>query len=254
MNDTAVKKAKPGERAVDIFNAVFDRGLILFFALIILFCFYAIYDSVMVSREAELPSEIKNFVSSSESGSETKVDFESLRKVNGDVAGWIRIDNTAIDYPIMHTTNNSYYLKHAYDKSYSIAGSIFLDMYNSPDLSDDYNVIYGHNMNERKMFGGINDFADATYFENHSHGTLFTPDNTYDLEIVAYILTDKNDTRIYDTGYLKNGHNDEVFEHVHKTAMHARVIDPSKKILILSTCHGFDGNRGVLVATYSTSE
>ena len=74
---------------------------------------------------------------------------------------------TTISYPLLYGTDNSYYLNHAWDKSYSFVGSIFLDYRNSGDWSDFNTIIYGHNMRDSSMFATLQAYTDPAYCQSH---------------------------------------------------------------------------------------
>ncbi len=254
MSQETVTEAQPvktrGEKAVDVIASVVDRIFIYFFVLILLFCGYAIYDSLMVYTEAEIPTTVAEYVQKDESNLTTDVNFDALHEINNEIVGWIQLDGTKVDFPITHTDNNSYYLSRNYTREYSLAGSIYLDARNRGDFSDDYSVVYGHNMNDEMMFGGLKDFADYDFFQSHPRGKLFTPDRVYDLEVIAYVVTDKTDQMLYDTEFLNNGRNPKILEHIAEKSTNRRDLDTNKHLLALSTCHGRDGGRVVLVASF----
>ena len=76
----------------------------------------------------------------------SRVDFEALNQMNGDIVGWIFLEGSEINYPITQSEDNSYYLKHLFDKSSNGSGSIFLDCRNASDFTDRHSIIYGHHM------------------------------------------------------------------------------------------------------------
>ena len=79
------------------------------------------------------------------------------------MVGWIVVDDTNIDYPVMQGYDNSQYLNLDPYGEYSLSGSIFLDSRNSSDFTDPYSIIYGHHMEYGKMFGAIDDYLDDQY-------------------------------------------------------------------------------------------
>lgn len=84
-----------------------------------------------------------------------KINFDELNKINSDVVGWIKINNTTVDYPIMQTTDNEYYLKKDIYKKYDQCGSIFMDNKNKANFTDKNTVIYGHNIKKGIMFADL---------------------------------------------------------------------------------------------------
>lgn len=74
------------------------------------------------------------------------IDFNSLASLNSDIVGWLYIEGTNINYPIVQGMNNSYYLKHLFDGKYNSSGCIFLDANSESDFTEKNSVVYGHNM------------------------------------------------------------------------------------------------------------
>lgn len=84
--------------------------------------------------------------------------------------GWLTIDHTDIDYPVMQGKTNTEYLNKNPLGQISVSGSIFLDSASKSDFSDPYSVAQG------KMFGALDGFQDFSYLKSHSSGTLKTAD------------------------------------------------------------------------------
>lgn len=93
------------------------------------------------------------------------VDFEALKKVNEDVAGWIYIPDTEVNYPIVQGEDNAYYLNHTFEKQDNFTGAIFLDALCQSDFSSDNSIIYGHNLKSGAMFGYLKKLYDISYNE-----------------------------------------------------------------------------------------
>lgn len=81
------------------------------------------------------------------------IDFANLKSKNSDTVAWIKINGTSIEYPIVKTKNNDFYLTHSFDKTYNSAGWIFIDYRNKLDGTDKNIIIYGHNRRDGSMFG-----------------------------------------------------------------------------------------------------
>ncbi|MCR4741206.1 MAG: class B sortase [Lachnospiraceae bacterium] len=94
-------------------------------------------------------------------------EYTTLYAKNKSLAGWIKIEGTAIDYPVMQTRNNDYYLNHDYDQKEDKNGSIFIDCDCSLWPRSQNLLIYGHNMKSGKMFGTLSNYKDQGYFEKH---------------------------------------------------------------------------------------
>lgn len=107
------------------------------------------------------------------------VDFAALQAENPDVAGWIRIPGTTVDYPILTNEENDYYLRRNMSGAYSIAGAIFADYQNAPDLLDNHLVIYGHHMQTPTMFHDVARYSNRDFFDAHRVIYIETPETTY---------------------------------------------------------------------------
>lgn len=95
-------------------------------------------------------------------------EYQTLYQKNKKLIGWLMIDGTNIDYPVMQTANNEYYLDHNFNQEYDKNGSIFLDaacdvVHRSTNL-----IVYGHHMKSGKMFGNLNSYSSKEYCEKHS--------------------------------------------------------------------------------------
>ena len=113
------------------------------------------------------------------------VDFTALKRINEDIAAWIRIPGV-LDYPVVQGTDNSYYLHHTFRKEYNIAGSIFLDSRNASDFSDRKNIIYGHNMRDGSMFHVLRKFQNLDFYQANREIWLYLPDGSVQVyEIVG---------------------------------------------------------------------
>ena len=127
--------------------------------------------------------------------SKATVDFQALRKINSDIIAWIRIPDTKIDYPIVQGKNNAYYLKHMFQKTEHVAGSIFLDVDNEADFSNRKSILYGHNMKDGSMFQGLHRFQEESYLQEHNQVYLYLPDNrelVYKVIKCGYVKADSD--------------------------------------------------------------
>ena len=120
------------------------------------------------------------------------VDFEALKAINPDIAAWIYIEGTNINYPVVQSDDNNYYINRLFNGNYSKVGSIFMDYRNPTDLSGRNTVLYGHNMQDGSMFNQINNYKEQAFFDQHPTALLMTPDKNYRIEFVAGYITDMN--------------------------------------------------------------
>ena len=93
--------------------------------------------------------------------------YETLYQKNKRIVGWIKIEGTKIDYPVMQTVNNEYYLDHNYNQEYDKNGSIFMDKDCTPAFPNTNMIIYGHHMKSGKMFGNLNYYSKESYYKEH---------------------------------------------------------------------------------------
>ncbi|MFV8827303.1 class B sortase [Alkalihalobacterium sp. APHAB7] len=115
--------------------------------------------------------------------------FLPLLEINEDTVGWITVLNTPIDYPVVQTKDNDYYLDHNFQHSKSDAGSIFMDFRNAPDLSDRHSIIYGHHMRDGSMFKGLLNYQDEDFFENNRTITIQTLAQETEWEVFSAYVT-----------------------------------------------------------------
>lgn len=123
------------------------------------------------------------------------IDFEKLGKINPDIVGWIRIEGTAIDYPIVQTDNNETYLDTDFEGKKSVAGAIYLDYESEPDFSGRHNIIYGHHMKNGSMFKDIIKYKDEAFFKEHQDIYIYTSEREYHLRPITALYTDASPIR-----------------------------------------------------------
>ncbi|MGL4990059.1 MAG: class B sortase [Sarcina sp.] len=127
------------------------------------------------------------------------VDFKKMKEINSDYKGWINIEGTKINYPILQSTNNDFYLKNNVNKEASKSGSIFFDY--RTDVENDFNkVIYGHNMKNTSMFSDLKKFKNEDYIK--SKPTIQMQDENYIYTYEAFSTYVNSGTSDYD--YLFN--------------------------------------------------
>lgn len=95
-------------------------------------------------------------------------EYQTLYNKNKRLIGWLKIDDTKIDYPVMQTINNEYYLDHNFNQEYDKNGSLFLDKDCDVVHRNTNLIIYGHHMKSGKMFGNLNSYSSKEYGEKHS--------------------------------------------------------------------------------------
>lgn len=168
---------------------------------------------------------------------ETTIDWNDLKSINEDIIGWIEIEGTKINYPILQDNSNLYYLKHTYNKKYSSSGSIFTTNTNAFD--DEETIIYGHNMKNGSMFSSLGKYLDNDYLYAHQNIKIYTPKGNYKGFIFsAYSIGfDNESNNVKQLGFC------ERIEYYRNASKHfIQDIDISNKIIKLSTCSYINAN------------
>lgn len=178
--------------------------------------------------------------------------FKELLEENQDTVGYIKIENTKIDYPVVQTADNEYYRVHNFNGDDSEAGAIFLDCKCNIKLIEDTGnfVIYGHNMKDDSMFAALMNYKDETFFEQNGIIELNTLYENYEWEIFSVYVTPISFNYL-DTTF----HTDQSYENYLNTckdmSMYPNDVIPTinDSILTLSTCtYEFDNARFVVQA------
>lgn len=141
-------------------------------------CFYT--TAKICTRECRI-QKIQNKTTvtpstNADNSADFQINWDSLYSQNPDIVGWIRMD-PSINYPVVQTKNNSFYLKHGFGKSYNINGCIFMHKDNKSDWSDLNTIVYGHNMLNGSMFGNNKLYKSKSYTQEHPYFYIYTPEN-----------------------------------------------------------------------------
>jgi len=234
------------------FKRFISTVLTLIFIMGILFGAYKIYENSYEYVDGENSyEELNKYVDDKDTNSKNaflKIDFSSLQQINPDVVGWIYIENTEINYPVVQTDNNTYYLKHLFNKDYNKLGSIFLDSRNTPDFSDKNSIIYGHNMKDGAMFYDLTNYKNQSYYKSHPKALLMTPNKNYELELFAGYVADTND-KAWQIDFSSDEDFRNWLDEIIKISTFESNVVPSvnDKIVTFSTCtYEFDDARFVL--------
>ncbi|MDE7030177.1 MAG: class B sortase [Lachnospiraceae bacterium] len=94
-------------------------------------------------------------------------EYSLIHQKNQKLIGWVKIDDTLIDYPVMQTVNNEYYLDHNFNQEEDRNGCIFMDYQCDVVRGCDNIILYGHHMKSGKMFGTLNKYSKESYFLEH---------------------------------------------------------------------------------------
>ena len=124
--------------------------------------------------------------------------FAELRALNPDVCGWLTLDGTRIDFPVVQGADNMVYVNTDVYGNFSLSGAIFLDSRCPADFTAPYSIVYGHHIEDGGMFGDIVQFTQSDYFAAHTTGTLITDDTAYNIALFACVQADAYDPVLYD--------------------------------------------------------
>lgn len=198
------------------------------------------------SKSSSLYSEIKEIANSETSDDNEEVNeylkqintYNKLKEINNEYVFWINVENTNIDYPVVQTTDNQFYLKKDFNKNKSSAGTIFMDTLNN-FMTDKNIVLYGHNMRNKTMFNNITKFKDKNFFEQNNKITIKNTSNgkEYIYEVFSVYHTDNNfnyNTVVFNENYTY----EQYLEDIKKKSTYKKKIDvtATDRIITLSTC------------------
>ena len=230
---------------------------ILYFIFVIIFIISMIYIInyfISIGKTKSNIEEIRKIMSSennsiedNENSSKNNYKIEQLNKLkeqNEEIVAWLEIEGTEINYPVLQTNNNEYYLTRNYKKEYDKNGSIFLDYRYDFTKPSDNLLIYGHNNNNGLMFDNLLEYENKSYYEKHKIINLTTENEDAKYKIIAVLksrayenlqneflyynyIDFTNDYEYYN--YIDNCKNNSLYEI-------SENIDTRTKILTLSTC------------------
>lgn len=168
------------------------------------------------------------------------VDFPELLKQNDTVKAWIYMENNDhVNYPVLYKENDdNYWLRKSMDGKYAIAGSIFLEGKNRPNFEDYHSLVYGHQMNNKTMFGSLSDYKDdPNYYQDHQYFQIIRGDVVYRYQVFAW--SDQNeDSDVYAVFKDKGEDYANHLKLLEKDAMTKTDVQISAddKVVTLSTC------------------
>lgn len=155
---------------------------LLLVAIIVASSIYILSNLTQEKKQQNDFEEIQEIVEDNtkeESDSENSIDLYNLYLINNDVVGWIRIEGTNINYPVMQ--NSEYYLRRNIYKEYSTYGTPFLADYCNINLSDNL-IIYGHHIKSGMMFADLDKYKSYDYYLNHKTIKLYKLQGTETIE------------------------------------------------------------------------
>ncbi len=174
--------------------------------------------------------------------------ISELTSMNSDCFGWISITGTNINYPVMHTPDNSQkYLNKNFYGEYSLSGVPFLDSRCSTDSTN--LIIYGHHMNNGTMFADLYNYTNTSYRDEHKAVVLETKDGVSAYTVFAVLKVKSDDEWYRFTSALTEKRYNSLVEYAKEKSIYETDITPKygQQILTLSTCYGNNQNDRILV-------
>lgn len=219
---------------------------------ILIFSSYKIYTKLAEYKKADMV--YNNIRKDIEENQKEDMSLD-LSEKNPDYRFWLKVDNTNIDYPVVQSKDNNYYLKHDFNKDYLASGSIFMDYRN--DFENDKSIIvYGHHMRNKTMFGELANFKKEGFFKENNLIKVNYKDKTYTYEVFStYVADFKND-------YLKvNFKNESDYQsylnYIQERSLYKKnlQLNTNDKIITLYTCsYEFKDARTIIHAKLISQE
>ena len=219
----------------------------------ILYSGYAMYDSFSTQQQAY--NSNRELLKYKDATLKANEDGTSLQTLVRDYRAWLTIDDSNIDYPVVQGADDLYYASHDVYQNVSLTGAIYLAAGNSRDLSDTYQVIYGHHMDNGAMFGALDQFKNRGYFDAHRNGSITAGDTTYGLTVFAVAETDAYEQQIYTVGnraaevraFLTGDRSHDTGLGTKVLILDRKTADTADRIVALSTCDNAETNGRLVV-------
>lgn len=178
-----------------------------------------------------------------------RINFNGLLSINPQTVGWVQIDKTELEYPVVQTDNNAYYLSHNFSNEVSIEGTVFLD-YVCNTVTTRNNVLYGHYMSDESMFSSLWHYQEESYFTEHPIILYDRLGNPGDWEIFSVYITAAD----YDYRQPEFADDPEFLEYMNRLKARSIydtgvILNPTDEVVTLSTCiYTFENARFVVHA------
>ena len=176
------------------------------------------------------------------------VDFEKLKKVNPDIVAWLINDGTVINYPVVQSDDNSYYLDHLPNGTKNKLGALFVDYRINGDFSSRNTLVYGHHMKSGAMFASLVKYRKQAYYDEHPTMYLLTPEANYRIDIFSGYVTSINEDSFTFNFIDDNAFETFIAQRKAKSDFKSDIdVTAQDKIITLCTCtYEFSNARYVL--------
>lgn len=233
----------------------------IFVLIIIISISYIIFFAYEKLKEKSDIQEVQKYVNIAPNAEESDKQIEKIKELmqtNSDIKGWIQIEDTKVNYPILQSDNNEYYLNHNYKKEKSKYGSIYLKSGIDIDDNNSNLILYGHNMKDGEMFKTLLDYADKNYYNEHKQVTIITQNEKRKYQIIAafksriFYKDEKNVFRYYNYTTFKNENMyNEYISNINKIKLYDTEITATygEQLLTMITCeYSIENGRMIVVA------
>lgn len=184
-------------------------------------------------------------------------EYKDLYAMNNDMVGWIKIEDTKINYPVLQTdlNNKDYYIDHDFYRRARGCGAIYVREQCDVFEPSDNCTLYGHHMKDMSMFAGLDYYKNKSFWETHQTFTFDTLYEHHTYLVIAVFKTTGNAGQGFPYHQFENADNEEEFNQFIDTVMELSMYDTGftaqygDKLLCLSTCEYTQTNgRFVVVA------
>ena len=223
-------------RFVRALSRTVDNAVLLALLVILFIATYALYDTTRVNEEAD-PAKYSTYKPTTEEGQKS---FEELRAMNPDVMGWLTIYGTSIDYPIVKAQNNNFeYLSKDVEKNWTTCGALYVDVHNQWNFQDFNTIIHGHHMADHKMFGDLDLFTEAAYFNEHQYANLYYDGQNHGVELFAILTIDAYNPIVHSTKLTTDEAKQEFLNRIQKDKLLSRNLDITMDdhLVTMTTCN-----------------
>lgn len=161
-----------------------------------------------------------------------------MKLQNKDTVAYLKVNNTNISYPVVKSSNNSYYLNHNFEKSYNEAGWIFADYKNKFDGTDKNIVIYGRNRRDLSMFGSLKNILDTNWYNKKENLKIeFITDDVENIYEIFSIYKIENEDYYIKTEFANNEFSEFINTLKNRSIKNFNTnVDENDNIFTLSTC------------------
>lgn len=165
---------------------------------------WKLYQSYHAYKQAEDEYEkiTKQAVTTASDG--RSIDFETLKKINPEVIGWIYIKGTRIDYPVVKGNDNDEYLHKTFEGTMNNSGAIFMDKDGEKDFGGQQNIVYGHHMKNGSMFADLLKFREDSFIKKQNEILLYTPKKEIKLKVIAAYAKEASERVLISFGSEEN--------------------------------------------------